>query len=67
MPFYTYRCAPCDAKTTVSRRVDDRNVLPPCRACGRGMTRLLVSPHLDPVFRTLAGREDRARRRHDDA
>jgi putative FmdB family regulatory protein len=39
MPVYEYSCITCDKSLEVSRKIEDKEVVPPCSVCGYSMTR----------------------------
>jgi putative FmdB family regulatory protein len=39
MPIYEYSCVTCDKLLEVTRKFDEKEVVPPCPSCGYGMAR----------------------------
>mgnify|MGYP003335922156 len=43
MPTYEYECKECNKKQEVLRSIMDPETIPPCPACGHGMTKVYSS------------------------
>ena len=43
MPVYEYECDTCNKSIEVNRSFNDKEVFPPCGACGKDMSRVYSS------------------------
>jgi putative FmdB family regulatory protein len=48
MPIYQTKCSSCANEDSIWRRVDDRNNLPVCDACGGNLSRILTAAFVSP-------------------